>query len=188
MTPILSLFPDPQPVVDGFRYRDDLIDPAHEARLMARFSELPFEPFAFQGFKGNRETVAFGSCYDFTRRQVQAAPQIPDWLAELKARAATFANLVDDDLQQALVTRYTPGAGIGWHRDRPEYGKIIGVSFASPSVLRLRRRQGDRWTRRSAGLAPRSAYLLAGSARDDWQHSITPAEHLRYSVTFRTLR
>ena len=155
---------------------------------MARFSDLPFEPFDFQGFKGNRETVAFGSCYDFTRSRVKEAAPLPQWLLDLKGRAATFAGLEDDDLRQALITRYTPGAGIGWHRDRPEYGKVIGISFASPCVLRLRRRDGDRWLRGVADLAPRSAYLLDGPVRDHWQHSITPAEHLRYSVTFRTLR
>ena len=184
----LSLFADAPPAVDGFRYQDALIDAAEEARLITRFERLPFEPFDFQGFKGNRETVSFGSRYDFTHRQVKKAAPIPDWLSELKAKSASFASLADDALGQALVTRYTTGAGIGWHRDRPEYGKVIGVSFASPCVLRLRRREGSRWLRRAADLAARSAYMLDGPARDDWQHSIMPAERLRYSVTFRTLR
>jgi hypothetical protein len=32
------------------------------------------------------------------------------------------------------------------------------------------------------------AYLLRGSARWDWQHSIPPVDTLRYSITFRNLR
>ena len=32
---------------------------------------------------------------------------------------------------------------------------------------------------------PRSAYLLRGPVRRNWEHSIPPVEHLRYSVTFR---
>lgn len=186
--PSLLLFAETAPVVDGFRSQGDLIDASDEASLMVRFETLPFEPFDFQGFKGNREVVSFGSRYDFTHRQVRVASPVPDWLNTLKEKAATFAGLAKDDLRQALVTRYAPGAAIGWHRDRPEYGQVIGISFASACVLRLRRRDGDRWLRRSADLGPRSVYLLDGPVRDDWQHSITPAERLRYSVTFRTLR
>jgi hypothetical protein len=37
-------------------------------------------------------------------------------------------------------------------------------------------------------LKPRSAYLLRGPARRDWQHSIPPVDELRYSITFRSLR
>jgi len=37
-------------------------------------------------------------------------------------------------------------------------------------------------------LLPRSAYLLRGPARRDWEHSIRPVGELRFSVTFRTLR
>jgi alkylated DNA repair dioxygenase AlkB len=34
---------------------------------------------------------------------------------------------------------------------------------------------------------PRSAYLLSGPARQDWEHSIAPGDTLRFSITFRTL-
>ena len=87
-----------------------------------------------------------------------------------------------------MVTEYAPGAGIGWHRDRPEFDKVIGLSFVSEAVIRFRRRRDAGWERASLPLAPGSAYLLDGPARQDWQHSITPGEQLRYSVTFRTLR
>jgi alkylated DNA repair protein (DNA oxidative demethylase) len=184
----LSLFPDPTPIVDGFLYRDDIIDTAEEAALIEHFDALPFAPFDLRGFKGHRETVAFGSRFDFTQARVRDAAPIPDWLAGLKASAANFAGLPDEDLHQALVTRYAPGAGIGWRRDRPEYGKVVGVSLSSACVLRLRRLEAGRWLRRAADLAPRSAYLLDGPVRDDWRHSIVPAERLRYSVTVRTLR
>lgn len=188
MTSTLSLFEDPQPIVPGLRYAADLVSLEEGMDLVERFETLPFEPFDFRGFKGNRETVAFGSRYDFTRGRVKDAPSIPDWLGPLKARAAIWAGLPDESLGQALVTRYRPGAGIGWHRDRPDYDQIIGVSFGSPCILRLRRREGDRWVRANAPLEPRSIYLLCGEVRDVWQHSITPGDTLRYSVTFRTAR
>jgi len=182
------LFDDAPRAPEGFGYRADLISPEEEAALLKRFEELPFEPFDFRGFKGNRQTVAFGSRYDFTHGRIELAEPFPQWLTSLKARVTAFANFAEDAIVQALVTAYPPGAGIGWHRDRPEYGKVIGVSFASACILRLRRPHGEGWRRESVLLQPRSAYLLDGEVRDAWQHSIMPGDRLRYSVTFRTLR
>jgi alkylated DNA repair dioxygenase AlkB len=91
-------------------------------------------------------------------------------------------------LQHVLVTEYAPGAGIGWHRDRPEFGIIIGVSLVAPSHFRLRRKIAPaKWERASLVVLPRSIYLMQGTARHEWQHSIPPVDNLRYSVTFRTL-
>jgi alkylated DNA repair dioxygenase AlkB len=182
------LFGEAQRAPPGFVYRSDLVSPDEAVALDGRFEQLPFEPFDFRGFKGNRETVSFGSRYDFTHGRVRTAEPFPDWLGPLKARAAAFAGAGDDALVQALVTRYPPGAGIGWHRDRPEYGKVVGVSFGTACILRFRRPHGDGWRRESVLLQPRSAYLLDGEARGAWQHSIMAGDRLRYSVTFRTLR
>src|SRR5262249_58473491 len=89
---------------------------------------------------------------------------------------------------QALITEYSPGAAIGWYRDRPEFEDVIGVSLGAPCLFRFRRKKGSRWERASIELQPRSAYLLRGPVRMDWQHSIPPVDKLRYSVTFRSLR
>jgi alkylated DNA repair dioxygenase AlkB len=105
----------------------------------------------------------------------------------LRQKAAEFAGLSEYGLQHALVTEYSPGAAIGWHKDRPEFADVIGISLGAPCLFRFRRKQGTRWERASTQLQPRSAYLLRGSARD-WQHSIPPVDRLRYSITFRSLR
>jgi alkylated DNA repair dioxygenase AlkB len=34
----------------------------------------------------------------------------------------------------------------------------------------------------------RSAYLLRGPSRTEWEHSIPAVDELRYSITFRNLR
>ncbi|RZJ00700.1 MAG: alpha-ketoglutarate-dependent dioxygenase AlkB [Brevundimonas sp.] len=189
----LSLFPelteaaqDVAPV--GLRYADDVVPAQMQAELIDRAATLDFAPFDFRGFKGNRRTVSFGSRYDFTHGRVGSADPMPDWLQPLRARAAAFAEIPDGDLVQALVTEYAPGAGIGWHRDRPEYGKVVGLSFASGCVLRFRRPEAGGWRRACQALRPSSAYLLVGPAREAWQHSITPGDRLRYSVTFRSMR
>lgn len=186
--PTLPLFEEAPRAPPGFCYCPELVA-ADEAEALVRLLEqLPFQPFDFRGFKGNRQTVAFGSRYDFTHGRVSPAEPVPEWLWPLKARAAAFADIADDALVQVLITEYRPGAGIGWHRDRPEYGKVVGVSLVSACVLRLRRPHGEGWRRESVLLQPRSAYLLDGEVREDWQHSIMPGDRLRYSVTFRTLR
>ena len=51
--------------------------------------------------------------------------------------------------------------------------------------LRLRRRQGSGWERAAQEVRPRSAYLLRGPVRREWEHSVPPVDCLRYSVTLR---
>ena len=120
--------------------------------------------------------------------RVRNTDDIPGFLLPLRQKAAGFARLAPAELQQALVTEYTPGAAIGWHRDRPAYRDVIGVSFSSSCRFRFKRKLGSSWERASLIVEPRSVYLLRGPARTEWQHSIPPAERLRYSVTFRSMR
>jgi alkylated DNA repair dioxygenase AlkB len=108
-------------------------------------------------------------------------------LLPLRESAAAFAGIAPSGLQHVLITEYAPGAAIGWHKDKAVFGDVVGISLGSPCVFRLRRKTGDAWERASLTLAPRSAYLLQGSARTEWEHSIPAVGGLRYSVTFRNL-
>jgi alkylated DNA repair dioxygenase AlkB len=93
------------------------------------------------------------------------------------------------EFQHVMVTEYSPGAGIGWHRDKAVFGQVVGVSLLSTCVLRLRRAVGvKKWERVNVSAAPRSAYFLSGRARSEWEHSIPQVNALRYSITFRNLR
>ncbi|MEE3622650.1 alpha-ketoglutarate-dependent dioxygenase AlkB [Nitrospirillum sp. BR 11752] len=187
-----SLFPDMPPAAPpGFRYAPDLIDAGEEEGLVASIADLPFAPFDFHGHQANRRVVSFGYRYDYARRAVAPAPDIPAFLLDLRARVAAFAGLPPEDCRQVLINEYAPGAGIGWHRDKPQFGVVAGVSLLSPATLRFRRREGPEdapaWRHAAVPLAPRSVYLLTGEARALWEHSINEGEALRYSVTFRTL-
>ncbi|EJU13158.1 hypothetical protein LH128_10211, partial [Sphingomonas sp. LH128] len=82
------------------------------------------------------------------------APSIPDWLPPFRDRAAHFAGLAPLLLIQALLIRYDPGAGIGWHRDRPVYEHIIGISLGEPATMRFRQRRGEGFARASMPLEP----------------------------------
>jgi alkylated DNA repair dioxygenase AlkB len=173
----------------GMRYVEDLITPGEERDLAAFIKGLPLQPFEFTGgFKGNRRVLSFGSRYDYAAQRVADAPPIPTELLGLRDNAAAFAELEPHSLQQALVTEYAPGAGIGWHRDRPHYGDIIGISLLATCTFRLRLKTGNTWQRSALAAAPRSAYILSGDSRETWEHSIPPLGQLRYSVTFRTTR
>ena len=188
MTAQPDLFAAPDPLPDGLRYRPDLMPPAEEAALIAQIERLPFAPFQFHGFEGKRRTVSYGWQYRFDGSGLAPAEPMPAWLLPVRARAAAFAGLEPDALAHVLIIEYAPGAGIGWHRDRPDFGEVIGVSLASPAPLRFRRKRGAKWERFSLLAEPRSAYHLAGAARAEWEHSLNPVETLRYSITFRTLR
>jgi alkylated DNA repair dioxygenase AlkB len=106
----------------------------------------------------------------------------------LRDRAAAFAGIDPMALEHALLTEYSAGAGIGWHRDRPVFDDVIGISLGAPCRFRLRRKQGASWQRAAIELLPRSAYLLRGPVRREWEHSIPPLDELRYSVTFRSVK
>jgi alkylated DNA repair dioxygenase AlkB len=171
----------------GLVYARGFIGEDEEAGLAARIAGLPFKPFEFHGFTGNRRTVSFGMHYAFDGSGLREAEPIPDWLHPLRARAGALAGLEAQDFVHALVIEYAAGAGIGWHRDRSVFGDVVGISLLAPAPLRFRRRAGAGWDRFTLSAEPSSAYLLRGPARHEWEHSIPQLETLRYSVTLRTL-
>jgi len=173
----------------GFRYRPELIGAVEEEALLAHVRRLPLREFEFHGYKGRRRVVSFGWQYDFSARHLQKADDIPEYLLALRRVAAAFAGMEAEEFQHAMITEYSPGAGIGWHRDKAVFGEVVGVSLAAPCVLRLRRSVGaKKWERVKVLAEPRSAYFLSGEVRSAWEHSIPPVEALRYSITFRNLR
>lgn len=173
---------------EGFRYESEVLTPAAEAALVEQLRALPLRDFEFHGHSGKRRVVSFGWQYDFSARRLRKADDIPPFLLALRDTAADFAGMPAARFQHVLVTEYGPGAGIGWHRDKAVFGEVVGLSLLSPCVFRLRRRVEEEWERVNLTATPRSAYLLSGPARTEWEHSIPPVDALRYSVTFRNLR
>jgi alkylated DNA repair dioxygenase AlkB len=168
---------------------EEAIDAALERALEAHVDAAPLAPFQFGQWEGKRLTANYGSAYDYQRAHPIPAPPLPDWLADVRARLAPQLGRDPAAFVQGLLIRYDPGAGIGWHRDRPQYGEVMGLSLGAPAVLRLRRRlPGGGFDRRSVELPPRSLYLLSGDVRWEWEHSIAPMAQPRRSITFRTLR
>lgn len=193
--PQLSLFGSGREAPEGLVYEPGFLAGDEERALAGRIADLPFKPFEFHGFTGNRRTVSFGLHYAFDGSGLREAEPIPDWLDPLRARAATLAGREAEEFVHALVIEYAAGAGIGWHRDRPVFGDVVGISLLAPAPLRFRRKHvlsgaegaGTKWERFTLTAEPRSAYLLRGAARLEWEHSIPQLETLRYSITLRTL-
>ena len=175
------------PLIAGLSYCEDVIGSAEEQSLIDHLAAADLSPFRFHGWLGNRKTQSFGWRYDFDDASFSPAEPIPEWLTPVRDTAARFAGVESDDFVHVLLARYDPGAGIGWHRDRDVFDKVVGISLATPATLRFRRRKPGGFDRASLDVAPRSAYLLSGEVRWDWEHRITPGDKLRFSITFRTL-
>jgi len=175
------------PLVAGLRYEEELIGTDEERVLIEHLGGLDLAPFRFHGWLGNRKTQGFGWRYDFEDSSFSPTEPIPPWLQPLREKAAAFAGLEAGDFAHVLLARYDPGAGIGWHRDRNVFEKVVGISLGTPATLRFRRRIGSGYRRANLEAMPRSAYSLSGEARHDWEHSISPGQTLRFSITFRTL-
>lgn len=175
------------PVLAGLALARDIVTPEEARALVAAIDGVELAPFQFHGWEGRRLTASYGWRYDYDSGRFARAAPIPEWLLPLRERAARFAGLVPDNLVQALLIRYDPGAGIGWHRDRPMFEHVLGVSLGAPATMRFRRRRGGGFERASAALAPQSVYHLSGEARWEWEHSIAPMAVTRWSVTFRSL-
>ena len=183
----IEFFTEAPKYPEGFRYEREIISRSDESELIERIRTLPLKEFEFHGFLGKRRVKSFGWRYDFDDERLKQSEPIPDFLLPVRERAARFADLNADDIQHVLVTEYDH-AGIGWHRDKANFEDIIGVSLLAPCTFRLRRKVGSTWERVSLEAEPRSAYLMRGPSRTEWEHSIPEVDGLRYSITFRTLR
>jgi len=176
-----------EPLIAGLRYDEDLISEAEEKTILDRLMTLELAPFRFHGFVGNRKTQSFGWRYDFDDASFTRTEAIPEWLRPVRERAARIAGVQPHDFVHVLLARYDPGAGIGWHRDRDVFDKVVGISVNTAATLRFRQRTGSGFRRASLRVEPRSAYLISGESRWEWEHSIAPGDQLRFSITFRTL-
>jgi alkylated DNA repair dioxygenase AlkB len=184
-------FARPDELPEGFLYYNDFLSEAEESDLLRIFQRLDFSAYDYHGYQAKRRVVRFGMNYDINTSELTDAQPIPDYLLGIRARAAQFAGIAPDDLVQTMVSEYSVGTPIGWHRDAPQFGIIIGISLASACRMRLKPYSSAGETRGqilSLRLEPRSIYVMKGEARSAWQHSIPAVDQLRYSITFRTLR
>lgn len=178
---------------DGFVLRDDFIEPAEERALLEQIAGLTLAPARYKAYTARRLVASFGGEFDYDTNRLRPGPPLPTFLDPLRARAATWLGVPPETLVHALIAQYPPGTPLGWHRDVPDFERVFGVSLGGWARMRLRRHPGDGPAPRRAEvldveLAPRSAYLLQGDARWQWQHAIAPTVQMRWSITLRTRR
>jgi alkylated DNA repair dioxygenase AlkB len=173
----------------GLVYQPAFLTPDEEAALLREIAELPLQEAAYKSYTAKRRVASFGSSYDFDRNELDPAPPFPRFLHPLRDKVARWLDIPADEFVHGLVSEYRPGTALGWHRDVHQFGVVVGVSLASACRIRFRpyppqdARRGEIF---ALELQPRSAYVLQGSIRWRWQHSIAPTKALRYSITLRT--
>jgi alkylated DNA repair dioxygenase AlkB len=173
----------------GFDYHADFLPVPDERDLFKEVERLPFNEVRMHGVVAKRQVFHFGLIHGYESWRLTPGPPLPEFLLPLRNRIAPLLNCAPHDIAEVLVTKYPPGAGIGWHRDAPMFGPAVaGISLLSPCRFRFQRRSPAQRETFEAILEPRSAYVLSGEARSSWQHSIPATKGLRYSITFRTVK
>lgn len=175
----------------GFEYREDFLSEEEERGLLDAIAGLPLAESRYREWTAKRRTMSFGGSYDFSHHRLRPADPVPEFLHPLRERLARWAGIEARRFTHGLVTEYRPGTQLGWHRDVPEFELVAGASLAGTARMRFRPWPPQKGSGRATchiDLTPRSAYLIHGAARWQWQHAISPTKELRYSITFRTLR
>lgn len=114
-----------------------------EAELLARLRDLRFHPIVMNGQAARRTARHYGLGYDYESSTPQPGEPVPEWLLPVRQRAADLAGEETEELVEALVQCYPAGATIGWHRDAPAFGTVVGVSLGATCRLRFQRGTGD---------------------------------------------
>ena len=172
----------------GLLLRPEVITRAQEGDLLERFETMRFDPIVIRGQAARRTARHFGLGYDHESRTPRPGEAIPAWLEPTRRAAAELAGVRPEELVEILVQRYPAGSTIGWHRDAPAFGLVVGISLLGRARLRFQRGRRERRRTWELELDPRSGYVLADEARRSWEHSIPQTKDLRYSITLRTLR
>jgi alkylated DNA repair dioxygenase AlkB len=181
-----SLFADSLSRPEGLRFAEEFVSLTEEETLSGHIAALPLKPFQFGQYEGKRRVASFGFRYDYTMRRLEEADPIPEWLSPTIEKVEAFGG-PGTQIRQVLCTEYEVGVGIGWHRDKPHFDRVFGLSLGSACKFRFRRPAYTKWDRFTLEARPRSIYMMSGPSREVWEHSIPAVEAQRYSITFRTM-
>ncbi len=164
----------------GFRYKADFITLEEEEEFLREFKRTTFKNFMWEGYESKRRIGSFNRKSGY-----------PEFFKPIVKRVAAFAGILPSQIDYALISEYSPGTQIGWHRDKGGYAKVIGISLGSIATFRLRKlsniKNKNKWPRFNITAEPRSLYIMSGETMFSWQHSIPPIPDLRWSLTMRTV-
>jgi alkylated DNA repair dioxygenase AlkB len=182
-----GLFAEASALPSGLVFQLDFLDADEERAALEGIASLALREAQYKEYTAKRRVASFGAGYDFDANELTPAPTMAPFLLPLREKAARWAGIPAEDLGYALVAEYRPGTQLGWHRDVPQFEKVVGISLGGLATMRFRRYPPKpKEPIYTLELPPRSAYVLQAEARWGWQHSIAPTPELRYSITFRT--
>jgi alkylated DNA repair dioxygenase AlkB len=178
----------------GLVYRPNFLTEFEEQELLYFFDALPLKHPLHEGvYAAKRRVMSFGWGFDYRYKKLVPGPPLPRFLVPMQQKIAKWLDIPQKHVVEALITEYTPGSAIGWHRDNETFDSIIGISLAGWCNMRFRPIKSKQIGKRkiddivALDLEPRSAYIMQDKIRWEWQHSVPKVETLRYSITFRTL-
>ncbi len=116
----------------------------------------------------------------------QTNEPVPQWGDDLIKMMKDIAH-IKAPFNHMRIHHYKPGTKIDRHVDVASWGPVIvSISLNNKCVLRFTR---EGISSVDVVIPPRSLYVLAGPARDDWAHEtliIPEDDSARFSITFRT--
>jgi alkylated DNA repair dioxygenase AlkB len=186
------LFDFPPELPQGLLYQPEFVTAEEEDALLAAIAPMPLREAKFREYFAKRRVAHFHADADAPRYDDGGADSftsgpMPPFLVALRDKVARWIGVAPTAFVHALVSEYRPGTPIGWHRDKPVYGLVVGISLAGWARMRFRPLE-TRDLRHTVALdlAPRSVYVMRDAIRWQWQHSVLPTKELRYSITLRT--
>jgi len=186
-----TLFPIEPLLPAGFSYYPDFLTAEEEAAFIEILNSIEVKNMMFHGYEAKRKTAGYGYKWSFEERTLTPGNEIPVSLNPILEKVGAWLNIDITEFASVLVTQYPPGSVINWHRDAPPFGVIAGISLLSNCTFLFRPYDKTKQSKKSLHKIPvqrRSLYLISGESRDEWEHSISPVDDTRWSVTLRTLR
>src|SRR4051812_48647338 len=124
----------------GFIFSPEFITTDEERDLLAFIRGIEFRSIQMHGVTAKRRIKQYGWHYAFESYRLTVTDPIPEEFDTIRARSAELAGIDASHWAEALVTEYSIGAGIGWHRDAPAFRIVAGISLAG--VCRMRFQKG----------------------------------------------
>lgn len=179
-----KLFDQAQRLPNGLVYRPNFITDDEEELLLAMIESCNLAHMKYDIQSTGESVMTRRRAAWFSERAIEGFPR---WLHPLRARVAKWLDVPKRRLASALINEYIPGTGMGWHRDNEDIEHVVGVSLGTWCTMGFRpyaltRTEDIEWLE----LERKSAYIMQGSVRWDYQHRVMPVKALRYSITFRT--
>jgi alkylated DNA repair dioxygenase AlkB len=162
-----SLFPTTNVTFTaGFAYEPEFLSAEEEHALLEHIRALPLANARYKEFSAKRRVVSYGGRYDYDANQLNAADPFPDFLQPLRERVATWTGRAAEEFTHALVAEYAQGVQLGWHRDVPDFERVVGVSLLSACRMRFRRYPPGPAKNRSPSSSPHAPSIEWKATRD----------------------